>query len=355
MDDLIEGLCDGGLEGAPLGRIVVGHRRKEGAQLARIAPGPINDQPPSVANDSRAGLAELLRRRVSGYHHVEGGRLLPAGEVRKQGKVGIEEDRIGRRDMIESRHELSEIGSPRPGAAHDRASSRRNGLERFGDDIHPPLRRIDNRENTEADHERAHQGARGTAQALADVSCGERHQRAGERYREAQMCDIRPGERTDETHDRESERRTAARLTPDRTVRFQGDGRAGQKEGNRKDRDGRRIRPRREAPERDVLDAGIAVAREPDEVVRRLRDGAREHEIDADCGGPDGHPRGRTHESNASFGQGRKDDEQGCTQQHAARVGGGDRDSREEAGGEEAGGASGRVIEGQEYAHRRGQ
>jgi len=31
MDDLIEGLCDGRLEGASLGRIVVGHRRKEGA------------------------------------------------------------------------------------------------------------------------------------------------------------------------------------------------------------------------------------------------------------------------------------------------------------------------------------
>src|ERR1700737_38794 len=77
-------------------------------------------------------------------------------------------------------------------------------------------------------------------------------------------CDIRPGERTDETHDRENERRTAAWVMPDRTVRFQGDGRAGQKEGNRKHGNGRGIRPRREAPERDVLDADIAVAREPD-------------------------------------------------------------------------------------------
>src|SRR2546430_4972756 len=71
VDDPAEGPPERRFEGALFGRIGIGDGGEDHTEIARVAPVVLDDHPLCLAHDARAGLTEVLHRRVRGRHHVD--------------------------------------------------------------------------------------------------------------------------------------------------------------------------------------------------------------------------------------------------------------------------------------------
>src|SRR2546428_5840505 len=70
VDDPAEGPPERRFEGALFGGIGIGDGGGDHTEIARVAPVVLDDHPLCLAHDARAGLTEVLHRRVRRRHHV---------------------------------------------------------------------------------------------------------------------------------------------------------------------------------------------------------------------------------------------------------------------------------------------
>ncbi len=197
-------------------------------------------------------------------------------EVGEHGAEGIEEEGLGGGNLGDPRHEGREVAGHawvglQIAARHDAPPRRLHRARSARGDGH--LDRASDTREAQADHEHAHGGARAAPQAIEQIRRGEREERARQRHGEADVRGIRARVGADETRDREGQRRPKARLAPDRRPgEYQDD--AGEHEGDRIERDQRRVLSRHPAAEGHRLDPGVVAGRVPDRGVERRREGA---------------------------------------------------------------------------------